>query len=181
MTKSQAHSSVDHFSLKGRDILPWLLIVILLSACAYLVDFSVNKWGTLIDLGQTIVANQQSISDQHEKLRSSVEARLTNSPTSSQSPRKNAPVSVSICPTPSANECSTKEIDKCSLPSPDSSLRSSRSWSRWSTPSPPKSANSSPSTPMSPSMDTPCSPPSPTRSAHVEPVSSSPIRLPSQQ
>ena len=46
------------------------------SACAYLVDFSVNKWGTPIDLGQTIVANQQSISDQHEKLRSSVEARL---------------------------------------------------------------------------------------------------------
>ena len=64
------------FSFKGRDILPWLLIVILLSACAYLVDFSVNKWGTPIDLGQTIVANQQSISDQHEKLRSSVEARL---------------------------------------------------------------------------------------------------------
>ena len=39
------------FSFKGRDILPWLLIVILLSACAYLVDFSVNKWGTPIDLG----------------------------------------------------------------------------------------------------------------------------------
>ena len=41
------------FSFKGRDILPWLLIVILLSACAYLVDFSVNKWGTPIDLGIT--------------------------------------------------------------------------------------------------------------------------------
>jgi len=64
------------FRFKGRDILPWVLIAILLTACAYLVDFSVNKWGTPIDLGQTIVANQQAISDQHEKLRESVESRL---------------------------------------------------------------------------------------------------------
>ena len=64
------------FSLKGRDILPWLLVGVLVIACGYLVDLSITKWGTPIDLGQTIVANQQSISDQHEKLRSSVEARL---------------------------------------------------------------------------------------------------------
>lgn len=64
------------FSFKGRDILPWALIGILCLACAFMVDFSINKWGTPIDLGQTIVANQQSISDQHEKLRASVEARL---------------------------------------------------------------------------------------------------------
>lgn len=64
------------FSIKGRDILPWLLVAVLVIACGYLVDFSITKWGTPIDLGQTIVANQQAISDQHEKLRQSVEARL---------------------------------------------------------------------------------------------------------
>ena len=64
------------FSFKGRDILPWLLIVILLSACAYLVDFSVNKWGTPIDLGQTIIRLQNQSAEQHEKIRSSMEARL---------------------------------------------------------------------------------------------------------
>ena len=64
------------FAIKGRDLLPWFLVAILVASCGYLVDFSITKWGTPIDLGQTIVANQQSISDQHEKLRSSVEARL---------------------------------------------------------------------------------------------------------
>ena len=64
------------FSFKGRDIFPWVLVFALATACAYLVDFSVNKWGTPIDLGQTIVSAQQQTADQHEKIRSSVEARL---------------------------------------------------------------------------------------------------------
>ena len=64
------------FRFKGRDILPWVLIGILCFACAFMVDFSINKWGTPIDLGQTIVQAQQQTADQHEKIRSSVEARL---------------------------------------------------------------------------------------------------------
>ena len=64
------------FRFKGRDIFPWVLVAVLTVSCGYLVDFSITKWGTPIDLGQTIVVNQQAISDQHEKLRESVEARL---------------------------------------------------------------------------------------------------------
>ena len=38
------------FSVKGRDILPWALVGVLVAACGYLVDFAITKWGTPIDL-----------------------------------------------------------------------------------------------------------------------------------
>ena len=64
------------FAIKGRDLLPWFLVAILVASCGYLVDFSVNKWGTPIDLGQTIIRLQNQSAEQHEKIRSSMEARL---------------------------------------------------------------------------------------------------------
>ena len=64
------------FTVKGRDIFPWILVVALSFACVYLVDFSMTKWGTPIDLGRTIVTYQQDTALQHEQLRNSVEARL---------------------------------------------------------------------------------------------------------
>jgi len=64
------------FSVKGRDILPWALVGVLVAACGYLVDFTITKWGTPIDLSQTIVRLQNQSADQHEKIRSSMESRL---------------------------------------------------------------------------------------------------------
>jgi hypothetical protein len=64
------------FSVKGRDILPWALVGVLVAACGYLVDFAITKWGTPIDLSQTIVRMQNQSAEQHEKIRSSMESRL---------------------------------------------------------------------------------------------------------
>ena len=64
------------FSVKGRDLLPWVLVAVLVASCGYLVDFSITKWGTPIDLGQTFVRFQNQSAEQHEKIRSSIESRL---------------------------------------------------------------------------------------------------------
>ena len=64
------------FSVKGRDLLPWILVGVLVVACGYLVDFSITKWGTPIDLGQTITAYRAESSDQHEKIRNTIDNRL---------------------------------------------------------------------------------------------------------
>lgn len=64
------------FAIKGRDLLPWVLVVVLVGACGYMVDFSITKWGTPIDLSQTIVRMQNQSAEQHEKIRSSMESRL---------------------------------------------------------------------------------------------------------
>jgi len=64
------------FSVKGRDLLPWILVGVLVVACGYLVDFSITKWGTPIDLGQTITAYRAESSDQHERIRATIDSRL---------------------------------------------------------------------------------------------------------
>ena len=64
------------FAIKGRDLLPWVLVAVLVASCGYLVDFTITKWGTPIDLSQTFVRFQNQSAEQHEKIRSSIESRL---------------------------------------------------------------------------------------------------------
>jgi len=64
------------FAIRGRDLLPWVLVTVLVGACGYLVDFSLIKWGIPIDISQTIVRIQNQSADQHERIRSSMESRL---------------------------------------------------------------------------------------------------------
>ena len=64
------------FAIKGRDLLPWVLVIILVASCGYLVNFSIVQWGTPIDLSQTIVRMQNQSAEQHERIRASMETRL---------------------------------------------------------------------------------------------------------
>lgn len=64
------------FTIRGRDLLPWILVAVLVASCGYLVDFSITKWGTPIDLGQTIVRMQNQSAEQHERIKASMESRL---------------------------------------------------------------------------------------------------------
>ena len=64
------------FRVKGRDILPWILVAVLVVACGYLVDLSITKWGTPVDLGKTMTAYRTESSEQHERIRATIDSRL---------------------------------------------------------------------------------------------------------
>lgn len=58
--------------LTGPNAFPWFVILLLLMAVAYLVQFSLEGWGAPIPLGSTMLAQHQIRSDEHAKLRESI-------------------------------------------------------------------------------------------------------------
>ena len=51
--------------LSGKDIFMWSLIVILICCVAWLVYFSIGKWGEPFDIQSAISLHAQSVQEQH--------------------------------------------------------------------------------------------------------------------
>ncbi len=60
--------------LRGKDLFPWILVVILLGALAWMVNFSLGMWGQPIDLHAQFLNHRDETAKEHKQVGGEVDS-----------------------------------------------------------------------------------------------------------